>query len=329
MLVFLLCPLTVSACALIAGLGDVTLATSDAGESTTEDSGQPNPVTADSGTTDAGSTTTPTFCTGITLYASYDTKFTGDRGGDTIYGRGGVTQTASGKFGPGLSLMHDASAADDGAALYYVAGSAGNPWPESTGSLAVWYRQAPGTVWGAPAQEAPVLYRPVVTLPPATLQTAGLAYFLFGFASDTAAGVSGLIERSGVDQHPFLAFDQSAQAPYLRPNDFNHYFAAWQVNVAPTAFYAINGGLGVALNGAAPTYPEGDGGELHTPYKSFTSVQWVSEGRPIGFRLGGTGSNTPDGTLDDLVIWNRVITFDELAAVYSANRPVGDVCKLR
>jgi hypothetical protein len=42
----------------------------------------------------------------------------------------------------------------------------------------------------------------------------------------------------------------------------------------------------------------------------------------------GAGSNVPDGTLDDLAVWNRVLSFDEAAAIYSAGKAIGDVCGL-
>ena len=113
-------------------------------------------------------------------------------------------------------------------------------------------------------------------------------------------------------------FDVANAAPFLRTNDYNHYFASWRQGTAPTAFIALNGGLGAVLG--TPTdavYPDaGTNGELRVPYRGFTSLPWIPGAEPTGLRLGGPGNNAPEGFYDDLVIWNRVVSFEELAALY-------------
>lgn len=314
-------PLVVSACALIADLGDRTLGDlngSSADGSTDNDSSRED---GSSDLRDADAPL-PSFCSGITLYASFDSKLSADRGGDAIATRGGVTQTPEqGKFGGALSLRHDAGAVSEGAALYFLATSAGNPWPETVGSLSVWYREV-----GTPT--IPVLYRPVATLPPTPLQSAGLSFYVLNDNGGAIEDVYGLHERSGGGPDGgdgVLVFDVKQRTPYLRPGEYNHYFTAWNRDGAPTAFLAINGGLGVSFSDAGlASYPDGA-----APYRAFTSRPWTSQGSPVALRLGGLNDNSPEGTIDDLVIWNRVLSFDEAADVYAAGRSVGDVCKLR
>ena len=305
---------TLLACSLVASLGDRTLeGSTDAGDGTTDDAGN---TATDSGVVAVADTSTPpSYCTGITLYASFDTKLTGDVGGATTINVGGVTQTTSGKFGNALSLVSTATAPDDGAALYFT----GNTWPKNAGSLSVWYRIAPGAT-----PQVPVLYRPVASVPPADLITSGLTYYLHNDDGD----VFGLHQGGNAK---VLTFPITAGAPYLKPADYNHYFAAWQQGASPTAFLALNGGTGLPFSDPGDVvYPDaGTNGELPVPYRGFTSQAWDPGGDPVGLRLGGQGTNAPEGFLDDLVIWSRVLGFDEVAAVYAAGRSVGAACRLQ
>jgi hypothetical protein len=313
---------------MVADLGDRSLGSLDGGKS------QPTSTTpTTSGTSTSpptpgadSSAPVPSYCNGITLYASFDSKLTGDVGGQSTQTTGGVSQVPQGKFGGALSLVHDPANTTDGAALYFISQNGGaSPWPEDVGSLAVWYRQAPGTAWGANPL-APVLYRPVATLPPAPLATAGLAFYLFDDA-DRSAGLYEMVTDPQNPQKAILTTDIDSQLPFLR-GDFNHYFTAWQKNAAPTAYFAVNGGLGIRTDGTAAAAPTPGAGELHSPFKGYTSAPWASQGPAVGVRLGGVGTNTPDGLFDDLVIWNRIVSFDELAALYKATTSVGDTCKL-
>lgn len=319
--VFVVGPLLVSSCALIADLGDRTLGAPDASIGTGDGSasGDDAPPEDGSSASDAADVASPpSYCNGIVLYASFDAKLTGDRGGDSILSVGGVTQSLDGKFGGALSLVRDAGKPDAGAAHYFLASDAGNPWPEDIGSISLWYRAVPG---GSPN---PVLYRPVATLPPAPLQTAGLALIL-DFGNRT-----GLYQRAS---DSVLTFPLAQVAPFLRDGEYNHWFAAWRTPDAgePTAYIALNGGLGVDYADSGLSYPDAadDAGELAVPYRGFTRRPWASEGTPVGIRFGGAGGNAPDGTIDDVAIWNRVLSFDEVAAVYSSGQALGDACKLR
>jgi hypothetical protein len=333
LLLFVAGPAILSACALIADLGERTL-------------GDPNATGPEAGMRDTGSRTEdsevpdgvepppPSYCDGIVLYASFDGKLTGDVGGESTFSRGGVTLSTQGKFGGALSLVRDASTSDtlqEGAALYFQATDAGNPWPDTVGSLSVWFRSAPE---GRP--QFPVLYRPVGSFPPDALLPTGLAFYLLHGDLDAASPADddmGLYQNTAgnPDLHRVLTFPIGEVAPFLRAGDYNHYFTAWRnADAGPTAYMALNGGLGVVFDGSAPSYPDAaSGGELPVPYRGFTSKVWTSPNAPIGLRLGGVGTNSPEGLIDDLVVWNRVLSFDEAAAVYTAGKAVGEVCKLR
>jgi hypothetical protein len=318
-------PFWASACALVADLGDRTLGEPDSGSPTKRDSSTDPPDDVDSGPVD--SSTTPSFCTGITLYASFDMQLRGDIGGESTRTIGGVCLRGLGKFGGAISLLTNAAAPDEGAAFFFLASAAANPWPEAAGSISMWYRPEPGRVLAAP-----VLYRPVGSIPPATTITSGLAFYLNyddNQALPQEKNKLGLYQRA-TPASALLVVDRPASDPYLRPNDYNHYFSAWQKAPAPTAFFALNGGTGAVVGGGTPgTFPDAAvNGELLTPYRSQTSRAWTAEGPAIGVRLGGLGGNSPEGSIDDLAIWNRVLSFEEAAAIHAANKPIGEVCKL-
>jgi hypothetical protein len=329
-------PFSVTACALVAGLGDRTLGDPNAGQSSTEShdgGGSPAPTTTTTATTTAttllpeAAPTGPSYCTGIVLYAAFDTKVTGSLGWPNADTAGTVTNVASGKFGGGVQLIHDAT---NRAALFLLT-SPTNPWPVDTGSLAVWYRQAPGTVFGADNEVAPVLYRPVGNIPATDgdpVVSSGLAFYLL----HALTSESGLYFGAGSAETELLTVAQASMDPYLRPNDFNHYFTAWnRVTTGPTAFWAINGGLGVQIATGVADPPPPDPSQVAqsiTPFKAFTNIQWASDGPAIALRLGGMAFNNPDGVFDDLVVWNRVLTFQEAAAVYQATSSVGTTCGL-
>jgi hypothetical protein len=316
-------PLVISACALVADLGERTLGDPNAigtGDASKDDASK---TKNDASKTDAEPPTPdpPTFCDGIIVYASFDGKLKGDKGGDTTFSSGAVSSSTQGKFGGALSLVgQNAELSSPGAAHWLLASGAGNPWPETKGSFAVWFRSAPA---GNPPV-VPVLYRPVATQPTSpTLDTAGLAFYLHRDVTDQ----TGLYERSGGDPvaDKVLTFGIDEVAPFLRTTDYNHYFTAWDQNGGTKAFMAINGGLGVTFNGTETgVFPDGG-----APFRATTSREWISEGEPVGVRLGGVGRNSPQGLYDDLVIWNRVVSFEEVSALYSSGKPVGDICQLR
>lgn len=331
-------PCFISACALVADLGDRTLGDPNATNPTNEGGngrvdGSDTQEDGSAGGEDT-SAPLPAYCDGITLYASFDSQLTGERNGSAVSIIGGVTQVAGGKYGGAASLVQTDTS---GAQLFFLVDGGVSPYPEKVGSLAVWYRQAPGKT-----PFIPVLYRPVANLPPYVggLKTAGLAFYLRfdppAGGSPTPRDLIGLVHvipdgMGGTKNDPVLMVDSGATTTYLRQGEFNHYFASWNQSSSPTAVFALNGGVGTNFGGGtAETYPD-----ANTPFRATTAGPWGSEGAPVALRLGGAGaaqanqSNSPEGFYDDLVVWNRAVPLDQLAALYNSAKPVGEVCKLK
>lgn len=303
------------ACALVADLGDRTLGSLDAGTKPSDDDDDDDD---DEPPRDGGDPSLPSYCDGIVLYASYEAQIGGDVGGTNPAIIGGVRLApGEGKFGQGLAMTDNATG--NGAALYYVGSDV---WPAERGSIAMWFKESPG------GSQAPTLYRPVGTIPSpqtgTTLVPSGLGYYLHNDNGD----VAGLVESN---QSPVLMYPTSSVDPFLRPGDFNHFFAAWQRGGTPTAFSAVNGGTGEAFGDTTgidtPTEPTG--GELRNPFRGYTSEPWDPGAAPAGLRIGGIQTNSPEGVVDDLVVWDRIVSFEELAALYASGKPVGETCKLR
>jgi hypothetical protein len=264
----------------------------------------------------------PSFCDGIILYASFDRGVVApDVGEVTTEGVGGVAvEDTGGHFGGGVKLVSDA--ADAGAAVFYLVPDAGPEiLPSAQGSVALWHRST------VDALQSRVLYRLVANGPAEPLVPTALVFVRL-------QNRIGLWETAPTAR-AVLAIDETVLAPYLREGGYNHFFTAWRLAEdgglpGPTAWLAINGGLGLVLrdaglDGYAPAVPD-DAGNL--PYLSSTNDRWRTGPRPVAFRLGGPAGSATEGSLDDVVVWSRIVSFEEAAAVYAAGRAVGEVCGL-
>lgn len=268
----------------------------------------------------------PSYCSGIVLYASFDTGLVANVGGGEPFALGTAQQTPDAHFGGGLELER-AVTNDAGSALYFTTPDGGGPvFPENEGSLAMWVR-------GNVTAGNPVYYRPVATLPPAPLVSAGLTLL-------TNAGRFGLVNATpvGAPQN-VLTFALPEVRPYLRPDDFNHFATSWRRGDAagPTAYLTINGGLGKnylpnADPDASDPYADAgpsDAGNLRVPYRGYSSMKWDYDASAVALRLGAPNIvNAPDATIDDVAVWNRVLSFDEIAAAYGAGVPIREACHL-
>jgi hypothetical protein len=318
-----------SACALVADLGDRTLAEGTDGGRTNPD-GAPTdgttPKPPDGSTNpDGGPGTPPAFCAGIVFYASLD-SFDADKSGGTYpIVQGGVKAEANGKFGPSVVLRNDAL--DAGASLYYARPDSGAfVFPKTQGSVSLWYK--PDQL-NPPTGTSPVVYRWVGSLPPAPLEATDLLLVAlsnrFGIVNSTGGTTD------------MLTFTYPAIRPYLKRDAFNHYVTAWRTpGAGPTAYMALNGGTGERFDdagGAADPYTDAavnDAGDLLVPYRGYTSKSWTPSAiQAAAFRLGGTGTSAAEGNIDDIAIWDRVLSFDEMAAIYKAGAAIGAVCKLK
>jgi hypothetical protein len=168
----------------------------------------------------------------------------------------------------------------------------------------------------------------MANLPPAPVQTAGVILANY-------AGSFGVIHEPGGAGIQFIhTFPPSVVRPYLRDGDFNHLVTAWRrgASAKPTAYLVLNGGLGEVLSDAgidAPDYRDAqpnDAGRLAVPYRGYASSPWDYDASTVAFRVGGNGPNSPQGTFDDLAVWSRVLSFEEMADVYRAGVSIGTAC---
>lgn len=270
----------------------------------------------------------PSFCNGIVFYASLDGTYAPERSGTPATTFGNAQLVSSGKFGGAASFFEDGGAGDGASAYYTNAQEAGVPWyPNAAGTVSLWYR---GTVW-SDFTGTPVLWRVMAALPP-SVNGGGIA-----LVSTGAAGQFGLINvDNGTQTNQILVFPRSAIRPYVNEGDYNHFVSAWSRGDAstPTAVLMVNGGTGKIFDASvdAPSYADAqpdDAGDLLVPYRATRARPWDSDASAFAFRLGGTGASASDGEIDDVVVWNRVLSLSEMEALYAANAPVGTVCNLK
>jgi hypothetical protein len=274
----------------------------------------------------------PSFCQGIVLYASLDTGFVPEIGPPTTLTLGSTTAIVPrGRFGGSVALYDDSGIDDGGggAALYFLTPDGGAPvFPDAVGTVSLWYRG--DAITDVSPSASPVLVRPVQSLPGEPILGSGLALVSlqsrFGLLNTRPTGAS----------EDVLAFQRSRVVPFLREGEFNHFVAAWQKGDAstPTALLALNGGLGTLFDAGpdAQTYADAqptDAGDLLVPYRGYTSKQWDNDASTRAFRLGGTGTSASQGEIDDVALWNRVLSFEEIAAIYEVSLPIWQACRLR
>ena len=273
------------------------------------------------------STPLPSYCAGLVLYASFDAQLRADLGGGEPLALGSARLTATARFGGGLDLVADASDPDGSAALYFVRPDGGAAvFPDDEGTLSMWVR-------GSITDGTPVFYRSVGSLPPDPLVAAGLTLVSTG-------GQFGLVHTPPSSAvRNIHTFPVSAFRPYLRQGEFNHFATAWRRGDAsgPTALLAINGGLGEILTDAGPDASDAyrdaaptDAGSLRVPYRGYSSAKWDYDASSRALRLGApVQDNVPQGTIDDVAVWSRVLSFDEIAATYTSGISIREACRLQ
>lgn len=268
----------------------------------------------------------PSYCEGLVFYASLDSSLSPElgHGQPFVYGAAGMTPT--GHFGGSIALYQDAGDPDAGANLYFIRQDGGLPvFPDTMGTVSLWYR---GRAISDDTPGTPVLWRPVETIAPAP--TVGSGLVLAGLAGTNTFGV---INTAPNRTETLLVFSKSSVRPFLRDGDFNHFAVAWRRDVSdvPTVLMAVNGGLGTIYDAGpdAELYVDAmpdDAGDLRVPYRGYTTKPWENDASTNAFRLGGTASSAAEGEIDDVAIWNRVLSFEEMAAIYNANAPIGRTC---
>lgn len=271
----------------------------------------------------------PSFCDGLVLVASFDVTPAPELGAVDVVSHGASKLVADGRFGNALELAADAGDDEAGAAVYFANRAGGAPvFPDAEGTLAMWVRRYDQVL---PIQGARVYYRPVGALPPAALTPSGPTLAEY----DTKFG---LLDARPDRTRDLLTFSLPEARRYLRPNAPNHFVTAWRRGDAsgPTAYLVINGGTGERFDDAGPdaTDPYADAspneaGALLVPYRGYTSAPWDYDASTSALRLSGPQvSSTLQGIVDDVAVWNRVLSLEEMEATYRSGRAIGEVCPL-
>lgn len=277
----------------------------------------------------------PTYCAGIVTYVSFDEGGRAEVGGGVarIEGPDAAVPLASGRFGNAAALR---GAVDGGgiASIFFDRRDAGDGgdggadeagsamiYPEAEGTLAFWYRQT----------DLSTNFRSFI-------RPYGLGSSRAGLTVASENGQFGLWGDLG--GQALLTFAEADIAPFLRGSDFDHYAYAWKranpdAGQPPFASLILNGGLGeVFADGGfdAAAYADAapdDAGNLFVPYRARTTRTWpVSLGQLVTLRVGGVVGTAPQGSFDELAIWNRVLSLEELAELYKSTLSLRDACHL-
>jgi hypothetical protein len=256
----------------------------------TRDGAPPDARGVDVDAADAGGAP-PSFCQGITLYLAMDGTLTGAPAYPPVVADGGaaVAQFGPGKFGQAALL----SAANSGA-YYPASGALGTTVQVAEGSVAMWIQ-------------------PMWSLPPSVTH----AFFkVAGDLASTSAGPASGADNVGLVTQVTLADGGTAQvtigvdaaAPLLLPSAFNHVVSTWDETSGLLSF-TLNGGPGA---GAAV----------------FEDLGWAPLDPVVTyFRLGGVpNDDEPDAWVDEVAVWNRTLSAQEIAALYLTGAPLGASC---
>jgi hypothetical protein len=299
------------------------LAADDAASQPRDDASDPITEPEGGTTVDVGQ---PTFCTGIVFYSSFDQAAIAEIGAGPTRPDGGIS-FADGRYAEAVSLV----AGDAGAmAVFYDREDAGPDaapttpiiYPEQEGTLAYWYRRT----------------APITSTFACHVRPFGASNSALGIVIAKQGSQFGLWTNLG--GQPVLTFSEEQLAPFMRGTDFDHIAMAWRTGDADAgkaslARLAINGGLGeiVADGGydaeavvAADASPD-DAGNPRFPYRAESTTPFPG-GSLRTLRIGGVASTAPQGSFDDLAIWNRVLSFEEIAELYESGSDLRSVCGL-
>lgn len=274
----------------------------------------------------AGPAAPPSYCEGLTFYASFDQGIAQEVG--TANPRAtGAAGIGGGKYGAGLAFVEaDAAAPADGGMVFYDRVDGGAPFFSAReGTLAFWFRRR------GPARSPQVSFvRPVASLQ--SLNPAGPAT-----AQTSPAPGTGLFDMLGGQE--LAALTDAELAPFVRVGEFNHVVTGWRApsdGGAPGyALAVVNGGLGEVLTDAGArdaarddTTPD-DAGNVRAPfYQRSARATFPAYPALASVRLGGIPTTVPVGDMDDFAVWNRELTAAEMAALYKSPTSIRAACKL-
>ena len=270
----------------------------------------------------------PTYCNGIVFYASLDGTYGPERGGTPGTPFGNPMLVAGGKFGGAVASYQDGGGEAGASVYYYAPPDGGVPWyANEVGTVSLWYRGS-----ALDDDGNPVLWRVMGGLPP-SIAGGGLA--LVALAGSERFGLLDVSASTSIRE--IVAFPRSLVRPYVSRGEYNHFVSAWQrgdASAGPKAVMLINGGTGKVFDASidAPDYSDAqpnEAGDLLIPYRAIRNAPWDSDAAAANFRLGGTGTSASEGEIDDVVVWNRVLTLAEMQGIYETNAPIGQACKLK
>jgi hypothetical protein len=236
----------------------------------------------------------PSFCQGIVMYLRFDDTLRTAQGIDPDSPP--VVSFVPGRFGSGALLT------GTNAALYYVEGDGGVPYPRDEGTVAMWLKPQ----WAWPPTVDRVVWKPVVDRTVNTnasgpsMRSRGMPPAFFG-STNNEPGVGGLNEDVGGTG--------AELAPYWHAA-WNHLAETWSKS-SPTITFTLNGGDG----DPATTHRETDAG-------------WTPQAPTVKFIRLSSNSFPADAAYDDFAIWSRSLSLAEVQAVYRAGTPLGDLCGL-
>lgn len=258
----------------------------------------------------------PSFCDGLALYASFDATFAAEVGGGDASVYGGAALVPTGRFGGSVALLPGT----EGAWLYYSEQPGAFEFPAAEGSIAMWTRlpiDAP--------QAGGIYFRAVADVDAGTGLSLPVGLILqhtsptrFGLKSEGSGGT-------------LFDFPWASVKPHLRRDGLNHFAVAWRSTDAggPTAYLAINGGTGERYDDAGPDASVFVDDAGNTTYHAVTSKVWGYLKDPTAVRLGGSVPPTaPNADIDELAVWNRVLSFEEMDALHRSPVALAAACKI-
>ncbi len=296
-------PLASLACNALSGASDLTVTSScegctdlDARSSVGDEKSVAEASAEGGGSIDAGAdvTTRPPFCEGIVMYLRFDDTLTTSQGINPESPP--AAAFVPGHFGSGALLT------GNNTALYYVEGDGGVPYPKTEGSALMWLRPQ----WTFPTNVDRVVWKPVVDRSVNTfasgpsIRSRGAAPGFFGSTNNEPSGPASEDDVGGTGVE---------LTPYWK-SDWNHLAETWSQS-SPTITFTLNGA-------------EGDPSITHRE----TDAGWTPQGPTVAYIRISSNSVPSDAAYDDFALWNRSLSLLEVQAVYSAGRPLGELCGL-
>jgi hypothetical protein len=182
--------------------------------------------------------------------------------------------------------------AGGGAAVYYASSYLGTPiYSLAHGSIAMWVKPT----FAPPTVQAALFFKPRAVATPGAPNAGPELQFGTSLLELVVNAPDGGATSVGYPQ---------ITLPNWNVNGWNHLVGTWS-STAPT--------LQLALNGAAPTS---------------TSLPWVPDESPVNFLRLGSEVSAPRSVFDEVVIWTRVVSASEIAAVAASPVSIGAACGL-